>query len=67
MIILFIVLVLCISIFDLIRLRNKGTKRDVIFFVFFMIFVATIGLLYFKDTYQPAIAEYILNYFNIKV
>lgn len=66
MIYFYVLLIIVLAVFDIIAIKKKGKKKDIIVYLSLMTLVAVFGGIYLSDKYRPSIASYILMFANIK-
>ncbi|MDD2417694.1 MAG: hypothetical protein PHR24_00425 [Oscillospiraceae bacterium] len=64
--IFYLVLVLGIGAYDIICLKKKQIKKDVVIYISLMALATVLGIVYFLQTDEKSLAGYILNLINIE-
>ncbi len=62
----FIVITTTIFLVDIKDLKGKGQKKDMYYYVAFMIVALALGLLCLTNIYVKSLAGFILQIFNVK-
>lgn len=66
MIILYLLLIIALSIFEICSLKKNGQIKDIFVFLGCMVIAAAFGIVFLLNPSQPSITSYIFNVLDIE-